>query len=112
MPIAHCIVTPELRSTGNSSHNLIALWGDESGISIEHMTVNIIVGNSQFGNRYQVMANLYLPTLWSPSDISSLQTGLAKGLSRYYQIVIESVFIMTQLVESGMVVVAGEELKW
>jgi len=40
MPIANCIVVPECQS---QPHNVVELWSAESGITPEHMTVNIVV---------------------------------------------------------------------
>ena len=79
MPIANCIVTPESYRKIENSTGLIETWAEESGISSEHITLNIVVSSAQFGNSYGVMANLYLPSLWSAQDVSSIQSGLARG---------------------------------
>jgi hypothetical protein len=109
MPIANCILAPGCELGGE---NLISLWADESAQSAQHMTVNIIRGSTQLGNRYQVMATLLLPSIWSKADVSSLQTGLARALARYFQVAISEVQVVTTIVESGMVVEDGEEIQW
>ncbi|WP_145999143.1 hypothetical protein [Oceanicoccus sp. KOV_DT_Chl] len=76
------------------------------------MTINIMTSSEQLGKKYNVMATLYLPTLWSGSSVSSLQQGLANALARYFKQAIDQVHIITVLVEPGMVVEAGKEQVW
>ena len=112
MPIANCIITSKCQNNSDSSSNLIELWANESKMSLEHMTINILTSNEQLGNKYTIMANLLLPSIWSSSDISSLQLGLAKALSLYFNVSSKEVFVATSIVKSGMVVEAGKEVKW
>lgn len=109
MPIATCIITPDCQP---SDHDLIELWSIESGLPAEHMTINIITNNQQFGSKYKVMVTLDLPSLWSEQSISSLQRGLAMALSKYFRQPLSEVFIITNIVESGRVVEAGQEITW
>lgn len=109
MPIANCIVTSGCQP---DSSNLIELWADESGHSPEHMTVNIILCTKQCGNRYPVMATLWLPSIWPESDISSLQLGLAAALAKHFGLTSSEVHVITQIVNSGMVVEEGVEIQW
>ena len=76
------------------------------------MTVNIINSSQQTGKEYAVMANLQLPSMWSSSDISSLQIGLANALAKSFGVSINQIHIVTSIVGSGMVVEDGEELTW
>lgn len=110
MPIAHCIVTPECQPTG--SEDLVALWAAEAQQSPEHMTINIITSTQQHGAAYSVMAQLFLPSLWSRTHISVLQTGLARALARYFRITTEHVHVITHIIPSGYVVEKGEEMIW
>lgn len=109
MPIANCTIIKEL-SLPNS--DLIKLWSRESGQSHEHMTVNLIKSEKQFGNAYKVMAALYLPSLWSNEGADSLQLGLAKALQRYFNIEMKDIHIITLTIESGKVVEDGEIVNW
>lgn len=109
MPIANCIVTPDCQQ---SSGNLVELWASESGNSSDHMTVNIITSNQQLGNQYSVMANLLLPSIWTASDISAIQTGLARALAKSFNVALTQVHIVTNIVSSGLVVEEGQEMKW
>lgn len=109
MPIANCIVTSDCHE---GSSNLLERWANESDQSSEHMTINIVVSDRQLGNNYSVMATLFLPTMWSSSGISSLQTGLARALAQHYGLAQSDVHVITCLVNSGMVVESGREIHW
>lgn len=109
MPIANCIVTSECKE---GAGDLIELWAQESGQSPDYMTVNIVTSNQQLGNTYSVMATLQLPSMWSDSNVSLLQIGLAKAVSAYFNLPPNEVFVVTQIVESGRVVEAGQEERW
>ncbi len=112
MPVANCLVQKGCYQKVRSSESLIELWAAESGLSSEHMTVNITQCLEQRGNAYNIMAVLYLPSMWSKQDINLLQTGLAYALTRYFNIDINTVHVMTHIVESGMVVEKGEIVEW
>lgn len=109
MPIANCIVSPAHQQCLG---NIIEAWAEESGKPIEHMTVNITNSNQQFGNEYAVMANLLLPSMWSSSEVSSLQIGLAKALAKNFKVSIKQIHVVTSIINSGMVVEGGQELTW
>lgn len=109
MPIADCVITSECKE---GSGSLIELWAEESGKSDKYMTINIITSSVQLGKRYKIMANLSLPSMWAASDISLLQIGLARALSRYFSVSIQEVHVITNIVTSGLVVESGQELKW
>lgn len=109
MPIANCYV---LSGSVLKDEDIVGAWSAESGVSGEHMTVNVIEIAKQVGNSYRIMVTLLLPTVWSRSDVSALQLSLAKALARCYRVPIEEVFVVTSLVNSGFVVEAGEAVTW
>jgi hypothetical protein len=109
MPIANCVVSKNC--TGGSA-NLIEVWAADAGISPEHMTVNMVSCEEQLGNRYKIMATLLLPSLWSSSEISRLQLGLARSLAQYFEIPMNEVHVITHIVSSGLVVESGQEVEW
>ena len=109
MQIANCIITSDCRE---STSNLIELWARESGQSSEHMTINLIVSNRQLGNQYAVTATLFLPSIWSSSDVSLLQLGLAKALATHFKLALSEVHVITSIISPGMVVESGQEIKW
>jgi len=109
MPIVNCVVNSNC-PVGNG--DLIKMWAAESGQSSEHMTINIIKSIQQFGQEYTVMANLQLPSLWSDKDISQIQVGLANALAKYFDLNLNQVHIISNIVDSGLVVENGKELNW
>lgn len=112
MPIANCILTPKCINSSNPQDNLIDKWAKAANQSSEHMTINLLTSAEQLGNTYQIMANLQLPSLWSPTDVSALQTGLAKALSGHFSVPLSTVHIVTSIIESGQIVEDGKEVKW
>lgn len=112
MPIANCIITSTCQKRPGVAEDLTAIWARESKVSSEHMTINLVASTEQHGNQYAIMVNLLLPSLWSSCEISSLQLGLANALTRYFDVVASEVFISTSIVNSGLVVEAGNEIKW
>lgn len=109
MPIANCIVTSNCQE---GSSDLIELWASESSQSPEQMTVNITISNRQLGNQYSVMSNLYLPSIWSSENISLLQLGLAKALAKHFGLALTEVHVITNIIDSGLVVESGREINW
>lgn len=109
MPIANCIITSDCIE---GSEDLVELWSVESGISSEHMTINVIASSKQIGCKYKVMVNLVLPSMWSTRDISALQIGLANALARHYVVHLGDIHVVTAIVNSGLVVESGKELTW
>ncbi|GLQ30235.1 hypothetical protein [Litoribrevibacter albus] len=112
MPIANCVVNKDFIEQVDETYGLVELWADASSKSSEHMTMNIVYSDEQYGNRYAVMAHLFLPTLWSAEEVSSLQLGLAKALACYFQTPLNDIHVITTSVVSGMVVEQGKEVIW
>ena len=112
MPIANCIITSKCQLNLDQSKNLIEIWANESKISPEQMTVNIVVSNEQHGKKYNIMANLLLASMWSYNDISSLQVGLAKALAQFFNVSLKSIHVTTSIINSGMVVEDGNVIEW
>ena len=109
MPIANCIVA---RGCRRPEDDLAALWARETGESSEHMTVNLIVADAQYGRPYRVMATLYLPSVWSAAAVASLQVGLAKALATGLNEALDGIHVITHIIESGSVVESGNVVTW
>ena len=109
MPIANCIVLPDCSA---KEGDLIDMWARESGVAPDHMTVNVIESQQQFGNSYKVMATLYLPTLWSEEKTNALQLGLATSLVQYFGVAPNEVHVITTVVDSGFVVENMKIERW
>jgi hypothetical protein len=114
MPIANCIINPELSAHTDLSDqtDIISIWSKQSGVAIEHMTINFVSSIAQLGKQYQVMATLQLPSIWSQEKISILQLGLATTLSKCFSIPSEQVHVVTSVIDSGLVVENGEQITW
>ena len=112
MPIANCFVAKRRYQDAKGSQPLVDLWALESGKTSEHMTVNIIACTEQQCVAYEVMANLFLPSLWSKRDVNLLQTGLAKALAQYFNVTANGVHVITYMVDSGLVVENGALVEW
>ena len=76
------------------------------------MTVNIISIDQQFGSEYAVMANLQLPSVWSSEQVYAIQLGLAQALTCYFSVAVNDVHVVTNVIDSGMVVENGEQAVW
>ena len=111
MPIATCFIRGGLTAPVET-RGLTALWAEESGVSDEHMTINVVASIAQDGAPYGVMAFLYLPSLWSSEDVRRLQVGLARALGRGFAVDPAEVQVITSIVESGHVVEKGEIQAW
>jgi len=113
MPIANCYLDPLVLSSINSNKGaLIDTWAVESGIKADQMTINIIAYSEQAGRQYQAIANLYLPSLWSEENVSSIQVGLARSIAAVGGVTPDKIMVMTQIIASGHVVENGGVVTW
>lgn len=113
MPIANCILSPTVRQKNATSHaGLIDLWAQYSGQTSAEMTITVLSGEQQFGKNYAAICSLHLPALWSSEAVTSLQLGLSRAISDYYQLEPSEVIVMTSIIESGNVVEGDNVIKW
>lgn len=111
MPIANCYIKERLGKQLNFDQLAID-WASELEIDKKEITMNVISSFQQYGAQYAVMVNLFLPSLWSSNDVEKIQQTLARLLSRYLDINLTEVFIMTTILESGHVLSNGQIEKW
>ncbi len=109
MPIAHCILKTRKDIPAT---NVIELWSKFAGIDKSEMTINFVAASEQIGKEYEVMATLYLPSLWSNDKTKSIQLGLARALAESLNLPIESIHIILLIVDSGHVVENGKVQNW
>ncbi len=112
MPIAHCILGPDIKLDTSPVSLIVERWADYAGISGEHMTLTLTQSDAQFGLCYRLMATLYLPSLWSSEDVGILQLALARSLADCFDCSPASVHVITTIIQSGFVVEDGEIVKW
>lgn len=109
VPIANCFAVSV--PAGFDPDALVSAWARFSGIASDEMTVNLMRAE-QGGKRYEVMAWLYLPSLWSERDAGALGEGLAAALADGLAVDPSAVQVVTSVVPSGAVVEAGRTLRW
>ncbi len=107
MPIANVLVSKELQARATELADFTLSWSAESELSGKHMTVNFLPGLCQSGAAYDLMAVLYLPTLWSEENVQALQVGLANALAKRLDVRPDRVHVMTTIIQSGRVVEDG-----
>ena len=111
IPIAHCTISSDLVSKAETDE-VIERWGSLSEQPTTDMTINFILAEQQEGRPYQIIANLFLPSVWSEKSVSALQLGLAKALSESFSVEPKNVLVMTTILSSGFVVENGREVTW
>ncbi|MCM5506982.1 MULTISPECIES: hypothetical protein [Vibrio] len=111
MPIAHCTISPDLVFKVETGE-VMERWGSLSEQPTTDMTINFVRANRQEGRPYLIIANLFLPSVWSEKSVSALQLGLAKALSESFSVESQNVLVMTTILSSGFVVENGREVTW
>ncbi|MGY3686846.1 hypothetical protein ACXAAV_09270 [Vibrio coralliilyticus] len=111
MPIAHCTILSDLVSKAETGE-VIERWGSLSEQPTTDMTINFVRAERQEGKSYEIIANLFLPSVWSEKSVSALQLGLAKALSESFFVEPKNVLVMTTILSSGFVVENGREVTW
>ena len=112
MPIAHCVLAPEINVEQTSSASLVSCWAQYANVDEQQMTINLLSCHQQIGQAYAVIATLLLPSLWQQEAINRLQLGLAKALAECLKQPVERILVITQIIESGRVVDNGQLLSW
>jgi hypothetical protein len=110
MPIAICFLN---KSVERDIMNQIAReWSDNIGVDSKDICINYIQNFYQAGQQYEALVNLYLPSLWTDSDIKKIQNELLNVLVKHLHITHNLVFIITSIIESGHVVENGNIITW
>lgn len=112
MPIANIVLGEASAARPEEAEGLIARWAQLAGIAADHMTINILPAQAQYGARFDVMAFLYLPTAWDAAQVAALQTGLAQAASEAFTAPPERVQVITAMIQSGQAVTGGTIETW
>ena len=91
---------------------LVKEWAEALQISETDITLNVVMDHKQFGHQYPAMINLFLPSLWSETDIEKIQRTLSQLLQKHLKITSDQLFIMTSIIESGHVFSDGQMERW
>lgn len=111
MPILH-LYTSNISPTKEQFDTLVVEWANEIAVNIKDISIILIETKIQAGNKYKIIANLYLPSLWNAEDISHIQLSLSRLITRQLNLTSKDVFIMTSTIQSGNVVENGKTIKW
>jgi hypothetical protein len=109
VPLANCYVATTPGALDPDA--VVEAWSRHSRVTAEEMTLNVAYVQ-QGGKRYAVIAWLYLPSLWSQSDVVALSEGLAAALVEVMEVEPSAVQVVTSIVASGSVVEAGKTVAW
>lgn len=111
MPIANCLCKKD-NITKEKSENIVSEWAEIAEVDIKDICLNFIHNYSQFGQQYSVLANLYLPSLWSEDGIKKVQLGLLQTLAKHLELREDEIFIMTSIINSSHVIENGNVVEW
>ncbi len=111
MPFAVCYLDKE-KLKGADFETLVSEWARTIEVSEEDITLNLVTNRAQFGSRFPVVANLYLPSLWSEDQVQIIQETLSSLVEKYLDVESDEIFIMTSIVLSGHVYSNGKAERW
>jgi hypothetical protein len=110
MPIANCIVN-NFGLPLIDYQLVVNEWADEIPTKRENITLSFIAG-SQYGNKYKMLVNLYLPSVWKSGEVERIQLTLLNTLIKHLNLNKEEIFVLTSIIHSGHVVENGEIQNW
>lgn len=111
MPIANCYINQITAST-QQLETLTKEWADSIDVALKDICLSFIEVSNQTGQKYKVMVNLFLPTIWDKLSIERIQINLDRALKKHLNLRNEDVFIITSIVQSGNVVENGQIANW
>ena len=111
MPIANCYIKNKQVSQGELEE-LAGKWAEKLHIDIKDICLTILTDFTQVGQQYEVMINLFLPSLWAEEDVKTIQKTLLELLKSYLKIDPSEIFLITSIVQSGHVMENGKIAEW
>lgn len=111
MPIANCYVHT-IKISSQQLETLVKEWAEIIEVDTKDICLTLIDISLQAGQQYKLMVNLFLPTIWSRSNIEKIQLSLHKLLKKHVKLKNEELFIITSMVPSGNVVENGQIITW
>lgn len=111
MPIANCFikdtpVSPDMAQT------IASEWSEKIQVGLKDVCLTFIPHCIQGGQLYKILVNLYLPSLWSPTEIERIQKGLLSVLCNHFHCKAPEIFIMASIIQSGHVLENGQIVEW
>ncbi|SHF82147.1 hypothetical protein SAMN05443144_113152 [Fodinibius roseus] len=111
MPIANCFIKDKHVSQ-QELQELTERWAEQVNVDIKDICLTFIPNCMQGGQQYDVLVNLYLPSLWDQDNIKQIQKSLLNILKGFFGTEASEIFIMTSIIRSGHVVEDGEIVEW
>ena len=111
MPIAYCHLAPDLIKTVDFS-SIVSAWASAIQVQESDITFNLIPVEQQVGQHFRIMIQLYLPTLWEPTQVRHIMEELGRLMQEHVPMKPDELFIHTHLVESGHVFTDGKIEEW
>ena len=111
MPIANCYIKNKQVSQGELEE-LAGKWAEKLHIDIKDICLTVLTDFTQVGQQYEVMINLFLPSLWAEEDVKTIQKTLLELLKSYLKINSSEIFLITSIVQSGHVMENGKIAEW
>ena len=111
MPIANCYIQNKHISR-DKLEELAGKWAEELHIDVKDICLNVLTDFIQVGKQYEVMVNLFLPSIWSRHDVKTIQKTLLELLMSYFKIESSKVFLLTSIIQPGHVLENGEIVEW
>lgn len=111
MPIANCYIKNR-EIPKNELEDLVRQWAELWHIDVSDICLTVLTEFMQVGQQYEVMINLFLPSLWSNGDVRSIQKALLELMMNYLKIEPSDIFLMTSIIQSGHVMENGGIVEW
>ncbi len=111
MPIANCYIKSKI-SKNPDFEDICREWASLIGVDPKDITINVIRDFEQYGQKYVLMIDLFLPSLWSEANVERIQKSLSELMSKHLRIEESEIFIKTLIIKSGHVFSNGKSENW
>jgi len=111
MPILNCYTTKTNLHSERWEH-LAHAWSEKIGVDQKDINIHVICDCLQVGAKYELKAELYLPSLWSDQAVTNIQQSFLELAEEILDIKPGDIFLMTQIIQSGHVIDRGKREEW
>ena len=112
MPILQVSLSKEIQTPENTHINPAESFAKQVNIEPELVTVYTQSIRDCYGNRYEAVAHLFLPNLWSPGKVGQMLEAAATLIESYWKVPKRKTIIMVQQLSSGHVFDRGRLESW
>jgi len=111
MPILNCY-TSKTNLQANQWDRFVESWAKIISVDKKDISIHVIADFFQVGERYELKAELYLPSLWSDNAVIHIQQSFLTLAEKMLKIKQSDIFLMTQIIQSGHVIDRGKTEEW